>query len=1305
MASLPRLRRVASVFAIAGALFVAAIVAATIFGVPINAAPWRDRLSAAATDALARPVAFEGPLELRLSLHPSLRVGGIRVGNPPGFSSHEFASLQDARIELALVPALRGALRFRAIEARDAKIRVERTAEGHVNWQFGALGSARELESPSTPSWSAGPRDLRLEVGRIDIRDVTLEYFDAAANRSRFFDLDELTEASQPGEPVMLTVRGRVEKSFPYALTLRGDPAERLYGGEPWPFELDFEFLGTRLHASGTVDRRGDKTEVQFGLGTENLGEVERFLQTPLPKVGVAALSGQIVSRGGKVAISPLRGVMGESQLDGEIDVDSLAGRPQIRGTLAFAQLDMWPFLAPDPTRSREPLKYAEIEHRPIDLAVLRAVDADLTLTVARLLGVAFDIRDARLRVHLADGTLSAPIETTLADVRLGGALAVNAAAQVPALSLALSTADSRLGNLAQALTGLRGVDGTLGQFSLAVGGAGETIGALVRDLDLAVRLSAAKLSYGNVGGGTPVDFTLESLDATIPKAGRFSASARGRLLGEPFTAQAKGGDLDSILRTLRSPLELTLRGSGADVRVSGLLARPESTQGSDVEITATAPRIGRLSRWLGVSPKATMPLSLHARARLESDEARISDAVLKVGRSEILLDAHQTGIGTKPFVLASVRSPLIDAVELETLRPERATHTRKEERAVIDIPVLPKGVSLADADIGVGLERIALSRVALTNIGFAARLRDGRMDTSPWAATLADVPFSGDLRLDLRGDAPEAGLTLSTGRVDVGALLRRLGIANGIDASADGLRAQAALQGSRLGELAGRSSFEATLAGGRLRIPGAAGKALADIAVTEAALGAAPGGPVAVRVEGSLDATPITLYAWSGSLPELLRDASTVPYAARAEAAGAKLAIDGTVKLPFGRGGADLVLDVSGERLDTLSPLARANLPPWGPWSVYGPLRITSTAYEIPKLAVRVGSSRLDGRARVDVAGTRPRLDMHIAAPQVQLDDFRLPQRAPDPHAKKLSAEEVRARAKELTGRGQSLASAETLRRFDAFVDVQVERVLSGKDRLGDGRLVLQLNDGRASLGPAIVNVIDGGTMTFTATYEPTPTDVSLAVGAFVEKFDYGVLARRAKPGADIEGAFSLRMELASRAPSLDQVMAHADGTIDVAVWPKSLAAGVFDLWAVNVFVALIPEVDPAATSRVNCAVGRFDIHGGVLKQDAILIDTTRMRVTGEGGVDFQDETLGFRLKPRAKQPQLFSLSTPVQVSGTITDPKVGASAGDIVGTIARFVGSAVLFPLYLLPQGKVPQDGADICNDPIRATEPAKK
>ena len=77
---------------------------------------------------------------------------------------------------------------------------------------------------------------------------------------------------------------------------------------------------------------------------------------------------------------------------------------------------------------------------------------------------------------------------------------------------------------------------------------------------------------------------------------------------------------------------------------------------------------------------------------------------------------------------------------------------------------------------------------------------------------------------------------------------------------------------------------------------------------------------------------------------------------------------------------------------------------------------------------------------------------------------------------------------------------------------------------------------------------------------------------------------------------------------------MPHANGRVDFAVWPHNLKAGIFDLWAVNLLVALVPAVDPAAESKVNCVVGRFDLRQGKLSHDAILLDTSRMRVNGRG-------------------------------------------------------------------------------------------
>lgn len=99
--------------------------------------------------------------------------------------------------------------------------------------------------------------------------------------------------------------------------------------------------------------------------------------------------------------------------------------------------------------------------------------------------------------------------------------------------------------------------------------------------------------------------------------------------------------------------------------------------------------------------------------------------------------------------------------------------------------------------------------------------------------------------------------------------------------------------------------------------------------------------------------------------------------------------------------------------------------------------------------------------------------------------------------------------------------------------------------------------------------------------------------------------------------------------------MLAHGNGNIDIAVWPEKLPSGVFDLWAVNLFVALLPTLDPSNVSVVNCAVGRFTLNDGKLAQRQLVIDTTRMRVNGEAQVNFADERLRVRMQPQAKTAQ----------------------------------------------------------------------
>ncbi|NCW79015.1 MAG: hypothetical protein EBV64_13870, partial [Oxalobacteraceae bacterium] len=142
-----------------------------------------------------------------------------------------------------------------------------------------------------------------------------------------------------------------------------------------------------------------------------------------------------------------------------------------------------------------------------------------------------------------------------------------------------------------------------------------------------------------------------------------------------------------------------------------------------------------------------------------------------------------------------------------------------------------------------------------------------------------------------------------------------------------------------------------------------------------------------------------------------------------------------------------------------------------------------------------------------------------------------------------------------------------------------------------------------------------------------------------------------------------------------------------------QDLKSGVFDLWAVNLFLALLPSIDPKDESRVNCAIGRFTVNDGKLTQKKLVIDTSQMRVTGKTTIDLAKQQLHLRLQPQAKTAQFLSLATPLEVKGSFSDYSIGPNPGDVVETVLRLATSVVWVPIKKLFSEKMPEDGRDVC------------
>jgi uncharacterized protein involved in outer membrane biogenesis len=1287
---------------------------AALIGITISAAPWRASIAQAATDALGRAVTLEGPLELHLSLRPWLRVGGIRIANPPGFGAPDFASLGAAKLRLELRPLLRYQLRVMEVSADDVRVRLEKLPDGRANWQFALAPSAHAPDQP-TPS-AGGTRKVKLEaISRVAFQHINLEY--VANGTSRYFALDEAIGEGAYGSPVALTLRGSVEKTFPYTLAINGGTLSALYASDQaWPLDIHLDFVGTELQVTGSI--KGALTnptvDVLFGLGTENLAELERLLQAKFPPVGATALSARIEWGGQRLRVSNLRGVMGASELEGDLAFDLTSAKPRLSGELRMPVLDLTPFLVAQPKPAAVPAPGHDLAHSAADAQKAMAqldkqsysfkelglMDADLTLQVGRWIGVPGDVRDSQLGIAIRNGQLKAPMQATVADVRLAGEVDVDTTAQVPDLVLWLGTERSKLGRLAEVFARVRGVEGDVGRLKLQLKGRGDHLSAIVSTLDVRVDLSGARLSYGNVEGGRPVELKLNEFHLALPAGGKLNGSAQGSLVREVFSARLSGGDLPTLMREVRWPLELELKTGSAALQVSGVLAPPEAEHGTDLQFRLAATRAGDVAEWLGLARAANVAVAIEGHVRVESDEWRLSPFTFRLGRTAMSAELARVGIGTKPLVQATLAVDNVDTQELEGLLPP--PDPKAPKKSIIDLPILPKGIDLFDADVDVKVRRIDVQPVPVSAISFNGHIRDGHMFPSPFGATVAGVTFSGAIGVDLRSDVPEVSVWVAAEKVNVGALLKQLKLVQAMDAGVELLRAEMVMRGSRVGEMLGRSSVIVEMEAGQLTLRDPNQTLQLPIQVANGIVRVSPGKPLAADLDGTIDVTPVAIRLSGAELPDLLKTGSRVPFGLTFEAASTRLELNGKVKLPVTQGEFDLDLTVKGERFDTLDRLLRVQLPHWGPWGAGGRFRVSKSGYQVDDLALHVGQSTLNGRGSLVTAGVRPRIDMELTAPRVQLDDFKLDgwslvEKKEKKSEKPLSMEEMRAKAREAAAQGQKLLSREVLRQLDATLNIDVGEVLSGHDRLGSGALHAQLADGKFVLDPAEVNTA-GGSAHMTFTYEPTETDVAVQATIRTERFDYGILARRIKPDTDLQGLLSLHMEINSRAPTLDALMQHADGRIDFAVWPKNFKSGIFDLWAVNLLAALVPAVDPAKESVVNCAIARFDLRDGTLTQDKILMDTSRMRVSGQGMVNFNTEALAFRLVPTAKSPQFFSLATPVGVTGTITDFKIGVSGSDVAETFARLFTSVIVVPIESLFGRKLPRDGADVCANATR-------
>jgi uncharacterized protein involved in outer membrane biogenesis len=161
-----------------GLLIVAAV--AVPFFIDLN--DYKAEIAAQAKKATGRDLAIDGNISLSILPSPGVTVSGIRFGNAPGGSQPDMATLESAKVKVALMPLFSGKVEVEEVILEKPTFVFEKLKDGSGNWQI-----APEVEAPEAgvvPEQNAAPSSgggMAVVIKNASIEGGTLIYRDLAA--------------------------------------------------------------------------------------------------------------------------------------------------------------------------------------------------------------------------------------------------------------------------------------------------------------------------------------------------------------------------------------------------------------------------------------------------------------------------------------------------------------------------------------------------------------------------------------------------------------------------------------------------------------------------------------------------------------------------------------------------------------------------------------------------------------------------------------------------------------------------------------------------------------------------------------------------------------------------------------------------------------------------------------------------------------------------------------------------------------------------------------------------------------------
>ena len=481
------------------------------------------------SDQLGRRFEITRHLDVDLGLTTTVRADGLEFANPEWARDPYLLKAVAAEFDIKLLPLLFGKVVLPRIALTEPQMGLQIEPDGRRSWAL----------SRDTSDAGAIP-----DIGALLVDRGTVKYMALAQGA---YVSAEFSLAQESGEqlPLRYKATGKWKNE---AFTASGRTGGVLTLSKnvdaPFPIEVNAVAGRTRLTAKGSIDHLAELggLDATFDLQGSNLEELYKLLGVVLPSTPPYKLRGKL-SRHGKVwAASQIQGVLGSSDLSGELSFDQSAAVPLLTGKVQSKRLDfedLGPMVGLSP-RAASVAKAAPVpgqvvasaadkselsaasSHRvlpaaSLDVARLKAMNADVTYSAADIRHVrALPLDKGSAHVKLNAGVLQLePVSLGVAGGTVAGSIRIDSNVAPAALTTRLDVRAVQLNQLFPAVETTKSSFGKIsGQFDLKGRGnsAAQMLGSASGDVAVLMgkgQISNILLEFMGLDGGEIIKFLL----------------------------------------------------------------------------------------------------------------------------------------------------------------------------------------------------------------------------------------------------------------------------------------------------------------------------------------------------------------------------------------------------------------------------------------------------------------------------------------------------------------------------------------------------------------------------------------------------------------------------------------------------------------------------------------------------------------------------------------------------------------------------------------------------------------------------